>query len=328
MINSEAHILYIPFLALSIMASIIASQAMISGMFSVVYQGITTKIMPMFRVDYTSTEFRTQIYIGTVNWFLLIFVLTAMFVFKESSNLASAYGLAVTGTMTITGIMMTWIFFLRKNINRMCIAGLITLIDIVFLTSNMFKIPHGGYWSLIIASLPLAIILIYTNGQKRLYQALKPIPIKKFLEEYIPAYNEFYRIRGTALYLTRDAKNIPPYITNTMFCNKIIYQNNILISASILDEAFGVKTIFTGTITEGLQVLEIQIGYMEVIDMETILREAGIEENVIFYGLEDIFTDNPIWKIFAFIKKITPSFVQFYSLPSNKLHGIITRVEI
>jgi KUP system potassium uptake protein len=230
--------------------------------------------------------------------------------------------------MTITGIMMTWIFFLRKNINRMCIAGLITLIDIVFLTSNMFKIPHGGYWSLIIASLPLAIILIYTNGQKRLYQALKPIPIEKFLEEYIPSYNEFYRIRGTALYLIRDAKNIPPYITNTMFCNKIIYQNNILISASILDEAFGVKTIFTGTITEGLQVLEIQIGYMEVIDMETILREAGIEENVIFYGLEDIFTDNPIWKVFAFIKKITPSFVQFYSLPSNKLHGIITRVEI
>ena len=113
-----------------------------------------------------------------------------------------------------------------------------------------------------------------------------------------------------------------------MFCNKIIYQNNILISASILDEAFGVKTIFTGTITEGLQVLEIQIGYIEVIDMETILKEAGIEENVIFYGLEDIFTDNPIWKIFAFIKKITPSFVQFYSLPSNKLHGIITRVEI
>lgn len=328
MINSEAHILYIPFLALSIMASIIASQAMISGMFSVVYQGITTKIMPMFRVEYTSTEFRTQIYIGTVNWFLLIFVLAAMFVFKESSNLASAYGLAVTGTMTITGIMMTWIFFLRKNINRMCIAGLITLIDLVFLSSNMFKIPYGGYWSLIIASLPLAIILIYTNGQKRLYQALKPIPIEKFLEEYIPSYNEFYRIRGTALYLTRDAKNIPPYITNTMFCNKIIYQNNILISASILDEAFGVKTIFTETITEGLQVLEIQIGYMEVIDMETILRQAGIEENVIFYGLEDIFTDNPIWKIFAFIKKITPSFVQFYSLPSNKLHGIITRVEI
>jgi KUP system potassium uptake protein len=178
----------------------------------------------------------------------------------------------------------------------------------------MFKIPYGGYWSLIIASLPLAIILIYTNGQKRLYQALKPIPIEKFLEEYIPSYNEFYRIRGTALYLTRDAKNIPPYITNTMFCNKIIYQNNILISASILDEAFGVKTIFTETITEGLQVLEIQIGY--------------IEDNVIFYGLEDIFTDNPIWKIFAFIKKITPSFVQFYSLPSNKLHGIITRVEI
>ena len=110
MVNHQAQFLYIPFLLLSIMATVIASQAMISGMFSIVYQGITTRIMPMFKVDYTSEERHSQIYIGFVNWFLLVAVLYIIFDFKESSKLAAAYGFAVTGTMSLTGIFMTWIF--------------------------------------------------------------------------------------------------------------------------------------------------------------------------------------------------------------------------
>ncbi len=328
MINHQAHVLYIPFLLLSITATIIASQAMISGMFSIVYQGITTRIMPMFKVDYTSAELRTQIYIASVNWFLLIFVLLAMFIFKESGNLAAAYGFAVTGTMTITGIMMTWIFYLKKSFYKSGIALFITGIDLIFLASNMLKIPHGGYWSIIIASVPFIIILIYTNGQKKLYKCLKPLPLEKFLEKYVPSYKEAYLVRGTALFFVRDPQTIPPYITNTMFINNIIYQTNVLVSIKITDEPFGVKGFFKDDIAEGLKAYEIQIGYMEVIDVEKIINRAGIEENVIFYGLEDIITENPMWKIFAVIKRLTPSFVQFYSLPSNKLHGIITRVEM
>ena len=118
MIFHQSFFLYVPFLILSIIATIIASQAMISGMFSVVYQGINTRLMPLFRVEYTSTEMRSQIYIGFVNWFLLLSVLFIMFEFRESSRLAAAYGLAVTGTMTLTGIMMTAIFYLRKDISQ------------------------------------------------------------------------------------------------------------------------------------------------------------------------------------------------------------------
>lgn len=328
MIYSQTHFLYIPFLILSIAATIIASQAMISGMFSIVYQGITTRIMPMFKVSYTSSEVKTQIYIATINWFLLIFVLMVMSFFKESANLAAAYGLAVTGTMTITGVMMTWIFHARKDWVKMCFAILVTIIDALFLASVMLKIPHGGYWSLIIASIPLAIILIYTNGQRILYKSLKPSSIEVFLEQYRLAYAEAYRIRGTALFFVKDSKSIPPYIVNTMFNNNIIYQDNILVSIKILEEPFGVKGAFKEDIAEGLRSYQIEIGYMEVVDIEKILAKAGIEEKVIFYGLEDIITENPIWKIFAFIKKVTPAFIQFYSLPSNKLHGVITRVEI
>ncbi|HSA06802.1 MAG TPA: KUP/HAK/KT family potassium transporter [Candidatus Gastranaerophilales bacterium] len=328
MIYNQTAILYIPFLILSIMATIIASQAMISCLFSIVYQGITTRIMPMFKVDYTSMELRTQIYIDSVNWFLLFFVLVAIFVFKESSNIAAAYGLAATGTMSITGIMMSMIFYLRKSWFKLGVVLFITCIDLIFLASNMLKIPHGGYWSIIIASIPLITILIYTNGQRTLYKALKPVSLDKFLEKYNVMYQEAYRIRGTALFFVKDPGIIPPYIVNTMFCNNIIYQDNILVSIKLLEEPFGVTGAFKDNITEGLRSFEIKMGYMEVINIEKIINSAGIEEKVIFYGFEDIVTDNLIWKIFSFIKKVTPSYVQFYSLPSNKLHGVITRVEL
>jgi KUP system potassium uptake protein len=328
MIFNQSAALYIPFLILSIIATVIASQAMISGMFSIVYQGITTHIMPLFKVDYTSAEMRSQIYIGFVNWFLLICVLFIMFIFKESSKLAAAYGLAVTGTMSLTGIMLTWIFYMKKNYIKSLIALIITFVDFTFLISNTYKIPHGGYWSIIIALLPLCMILIYTEGQKKLYLSLKAMPLATFLEKYNEAYKHMNKISGSALFFARDIQKMPPYIARTMFNHHIIYEDNIIVSISKQEEPFGISFDFKEKISNGLRVFEIRMGYMEVIEVEEILKKAGIEEKSIFYGIEDINTENIIWKIFAAIKNLTPSFVQFYKLPPNKLHGVITRLEI
>jgi len=328
MLYNESTLLYIPFLVMSIIATVIASQAMISGMFSIVYQGITTHIMPLFKIDYTSAEMSSQIYIGFVNWFLLACVLFIMFIFKESSKLAAAYGLAVTGTMSITGIMLTWIFYLKKNYIKSFIALIITFVDFAFFISNTYKIPHGGYWSIIIAMLPLCMILIYTQGQKKLYLSLKSIPLSIFLENYNEAYKTLNKISGSALFFARDINRMPPYIARTMFIHNIIYEDNIIVSMSRQEEPFGISFDFKEKISDGLRVFEIRTGYMEVIEVEEILKKAGIEEKSIFYGLEDINTENIIWKIFAAIKNLTPSFVQFYKLPPNKLHGVITRLEI
>ena len=122
MVFQQAQTLYIfiPFLVLSIIATVIASQSIISGMFSIVYQGITTRIMPMFKVDYTSSKLRSQIFIGSVNWFLLVSVLCIMVKFKESHRLGAAYSLSVAGPMVITGIIMTWIFYLKDKILKGC----------------------------------------------------------------------------------------------------------------------------------------------------------------------------------------------------------------
>ena len=261
-------------------------------MFSVVYQGINTRLMPLFRVEYTSTEMRSQIYIGFVNWFLLLSVLFIMFQFRESSRLAAAYGLAVTGTMTLTGIMMTSIFYLRKSYLKALIAFLVTLADLAFLTSNIYKIPHGGYWSLIIAAIPLAIILIYTGGQRKLYRSIRPFSLDVFLHSYNEVYETLNKIKGTALFFARDMRKVPAYIVHTMFMNNIIYEDNIIVSITTMDKPFGVRSFFKEDLAPGLRAFEIQMGYMEVVDIELLLKGAGINEKSIFYGLEEITTRN------------------------------------
>ncbi|MFA4920062.1 MAG: KUP/HAK/KT family potassium transporter [Thermodesulfovibrionales bacterium] len=328
MIFHHGEAFYIPFLILSILATIIASQAMISGTFSMVYQGITTRLMPLFKVDYTSVERRSQIYISSVNWFLLIAVLFIMLQFKESSRLAAAYGLAVTGTMFLTGILMTWIFYLKNKKALAFIALFVTFVDLAYLTANLYKIPLGGYWSLVISTIPLAMIILYTEGQKKLYRAMEFMRLEDFLLKFTRVYATTERIKGTALFLIKDVKDIPFYVTQTMFFHGIIYEDNIFISIMKRDDPFGIIGFFKEELTEGLRVFEVQTGYMEVIDIEEILREAGIEERVVFYGLEDITAKNPLWKMFSLIKKTTPTFIQFYKLPPKKLHGVFTKVRL
>ena len=251
-----------------------------------------------------------------------------MIEFGESSRLAAAYGLAVTGTMTLTGIMMTWIYRLQRKYVRMLVSLIVTLVSAVYLISNTTKIPHGGYWSLIIASVPLILITIYTRGQRRLYRALAPLPLDVFLLSYQQLYRGLCRIPGSALFFAKDPKIIPPYLSHTMIKNNILYEDNIIVSIIRRDDPFGVAGFFKDDLAPGLRCFEIQMGYMEVPDVEEILREAGINEKVIFYGIEDIYASNLVWQVFSVIKKLTPSIVQFYQLPTNKLHGVVTRVEM
>jgi len=328
MIQSESVLLYIPFLILTIMATIIASQAMISGVFSVVYQGITTRIMPLLKVGYTSTHLKSQIYIGSVNWALLVAVIFVMLIFRKSENLAAAYGLAVTGTMTITGIMMTMIFSHTKRKWKVPFAVLVTVADILFFSACINKIPHGGYWSIILASIPFVTILIWIQGQRALYRGMRPLDLDTFLVSYRQIYESGRNIPGTGIFFTKEIQVVPPYIVHCIFRSNIIYERNVFISIIRTDEPFGVRTRLIQEIAPGLDGFEVRAGYMEVVDLEKHLKKNGILEKVIFYGIEDISSRNPVWKIFSTIKKQTPNFVQFYNLPASKLQGVVTRVEM
>jgi len=198
----------------------------------------------------------------------------------------------------------------------------------VFLLSNLHKIPSGGYWSLLIAAIPLAIILIYTNGQRRLAKSLKPVPLDEFLPKFNELYKSVNKISGSALYFARDFRLIPQYIPRTMFTNNIVYEENIIISIIRTEQPFGVTWGVTRELTPGLSIFEVYLGYMEIVDISSILKEADIDEKTIFYGMEDIVTNHVVWKIFGAIKHLTPSVVQFYRLPSDKIHGVVTKVEM
>jgi KUP system potassium uptake protein len=321
-----ASFIYVPFLLLSISATVIASQAMISGMFSIIYQAITIRIMPPLKVGYTSSERKSQIYIASVNWFLLISVIFIMVEFGESRLLAAAYGLAVTGTMTITGIMMTWIFYLKRKPLFSILSFIVTSVDIMYLSANFYKIPHGGYWSLILAMIPLSMILLYTQGQRSLYKKMDFMSFQEFIPKFKEAYATSPKIKGTALFLIRDVRNIPSYITQTMFSHGIIYEDNVFLSITGRNDPFGITGFYREDMAFGIRSFEIQFGYMEVITADDILRAAGIEERAVYYGLEDISAKNIFWKIFALIKRVSPTFIKFYEFPSGKLHGVITKV--
>ncbi|WP_297210014.1 MULTISPECIES: KUP/HAK/KT family potassium transporter [Thermodesulfovibrio] len=319
--------LYVPFLILSLSATVIASQAMISGMFSVVYQAITTRIMPMLKIDYTSKELKSQIYIGSVNWFLLLAVILIIVDFGSSSNLAAAYGLAVTGNMCITGLLLVSIFFLKRNYYAMLASTLIFFVDFAYFSSCLYKIPHGGYWSIFLAMFPFLTMLIYTEGQKRLYRAMKFMTVDDFILKFERVYKTNPKIPGSAIFFIKDTAKISPYIVETMFYNGIIYEDNIFLSVLIRPDPYGVTGYFKEDLCPGIRVFEIQMGYMEVVNIEEILRENGIEERAIFYGLEEIIAKRH-WQFFAFLKRVTPTFISFFRLPSRKLHGVMTRVEM
>jgi len=284
------------------------------------------RIIPKMKIDFTSPELRSQIYIDAVNWMLLAAVLVVMLEFKTSENLASAYGLAVAGTMTISAIMMTMIFALRRDLLKAGISSVLIIVDSIFLFSAFLKIPHGAYWSFIIAAVPLIIIVTYILGQDKLHRMLKPDSLEEFLPVFSEKYAELPKVHGTALFFTADKNHISPYIAQVMFKNEILYEENILVSVRITDYPFGIHTRHDRDLAPGLHAFMITGGYMEIIDIIGLLRKEGIEEKIIFYGMENIVSDKFFWKLYGLLKKITPAFVHFYELPPEKIHGVITRV--
>ncbi|MFW0883760.1 KUP/HAK/KT family potassium transporter [Candidatus Acidulodesulfobacterium sp. H_13] len=329
MLYSQSHFFYIPVLVLSIMATIIASQAVISGIFSVVYQLINNRIVPLLRIDYKSSEIQSQIYISFANWFLFLSVLTAIIIFRTSNNLAMAYGLAVSGTMAFTGILINIHFYHKKKFIMLFVSLVTTFADIMFLTSNLlYKTFQGGYFALIIATLPFVTIMIYTEGQKRLHNIYKMTDLNIFLKEYNDRYKNSAKLKGTSLFFASLSDKVSPYIVKTMMDNNIIYEKNILVSIERTAKPYGTDSLFKSDIGVGLSHLTIRAGYSEVVDVEAMLNKYNIDETVIFYGFEEIVSNNVFWKIFALIKKLSPSFVRFYKLPAEKVHGVMVRIKM
>ena len=327
-INNISPILYLPFLLVALLATIIASQAMISAVMALIFQGINLRIFPLMKIKYTSSELRSQIYIGSVYWLLMIAVLLMILIFHSSENLSAAYGLAVTATMTISAIFMVWIFWNKSKRLKLILSVFVLIFDILYLIAVSTKIPSGGYWSLAIAILATTLILIWIKGSEALRKRFRSLDLNIFVTSFEEIYSMEPILKGEAIFFTRILDKVPPYVVHCILRSGIIYEKNILFAVKTADVPYGINFSKMEEFTKGLYGLSVSVGYMQIPDLPALFKEYGINEKVIFYGVDDIKTKKLFYRIYAFIKKVTPSFASFYNFPYYKLHGVVTRHEI
>jgi KUP system potassium uptake protein len=310
------------------MATIIASQAMISAVMSLIFQGINIGIFPLMKIKYTSTEIRSQIYSPSVNWMLLLAVLLMIMIFKESANLAAAYGLAVTATMFISSIFIVSILWNRKDYLKMSIALFVLIVTFLYLLAVTNKVPYGGYWSIIIATVVLLIMWLWISGMYRLRKFLRSVTLEVFVESFKQIYATRNYVKGEALFFTKNVDIVSPYILHCMFRTGIMYEKNVLVSVENTDLPYGIKLDKYKEVSPGLWIARILYGYMEVPNLTLLFKEWKFNEKAIFYGAEEIKTKKPFLKLFIVLKKIAPNWISYFDFPYNKLHGVVTRIEI
>ncbi len=328
LVSTFSEFFYIPFLILTLMATIIASQAMISAVMSLIFQGINIGMFPLMKIKYTSTELRSQIYIPSVNWILLLAVLLMIFIFQQSQNLAAAYGLAVTATMFISSIFIVTILSSQKEYFKMIVALIVLTVTGFYLVAVTHKIPFGGYWSIIIASITFGVIILWVTGMKKLRKFLKSVDLETFKESFNQIYETGNYVSGEALFFTKNVNMVSPYILHCMFRTGIMYEKNVLVSVENTDQPYGITLERYEEISKGLFVATIYYGYMEVPDLPKLFKQWGFNEKAIFYGAEEIKTEKLFLKSFILLKKIAPNWISYFDFPYNKLHGVVTRIEI
>ena len=328
LVSTYSEIFYIPFLILTLMATIIASQAMISAVMSLIFQGINIGIFPLMKIKYTSKKMRSQIYIPSVNWILLFAVLLMILIFKESANLAAAYGLAVTATMFISSIFIVSILWNRKDYLKLSIAVFVLIVTLIYLIAVTHKIPYGGYWSIIIATVVLLIMGLWITGMNRLRKYLRSVTLDVFVESFKQIYETGNYVKGEALFFTKNVNVVSPYILHCMFRTGIMYEKNVLVSVENTDLPYGIQLDKYEEVSPGLWVARILYGYMEVPNLPVLFKEWKFNEKAIFYGAEEIKTNKFFLKFFIVLKKIAPNWISYFDFPYNKLHGVVTRIEI
>ncbi len=331
MVHHQSQLWYTPFLILSIAATVIASQSLISGAFSIIFQAVGMSRFPLLKVDFTSSRLKSQIYIGAVNWALMGAVIFMMIYFKKSENLGAAYGLAVTGTMAITTALMAVAYYCRKSWWRFAACLPLLLVNIAFFGSCLTKLPSGGYWSLIIAVIPLAIVFVWSSGEEELLRLRPVVPMAEFLPRYIEQYSR-PRLPGTAMFSLLGARGgVPSYVVACMFQHGIVYDQNIFAAVTVQDDPYGFTVMPLRPLAPGLDLFEIHIGYMELKrDLKQGIVDAGIDPRVVFYGVPLIEAKRLRWLPYAMLKRLTFNNRLHFKItvPAVRTHGINYRVDM
>jgi KUP system potassium uptake protein len=335
----------LPLVFLATMATIIASQALITGAFSVVQQAVQLGLMPRVRIAHTSESALGQIYVPAVNWTLLVLVIAVVLIFRESTNLLAAYGLAVIGTMFITTCLIT-VLMIRVwswPIWRVAlIAGLFFIVDGMFLAANVIKIPQGGWFPLVVAVIAFTLLTTWARGRQLMIARLREgaIPIKVFIDS---AATSATRVPGTAVFMTSAAEGVPPALLHNLKHNRVLHERIILLTVKIADVPYVDDDVSfkLEDLGNGFRRLIVKYGFMQEPDVPAALaRVQGcgpairmIDTSFFLSRQTLLASERPgmaLWreKLFAWMMQNAESPMQFFRLPTNRVVELGSQLEI
>ena len=336
----------LPLVAMATCATIIASQAVISGAFSVTHQAVQLGYLPRLRTEHTSEKALGQIYIPAVNWGLLTMVILLVLGFRESGRLASAYGIAVTGTMLITTIMLGVLVFRVWNWNKLLAGatiGLFLLVDGTYFASNITKIPDGGWFPLLIAAISFTVLTTWAKGRllmrTRLQQSALPLPV--FIKSTAASV---HRVRGTSVFLSTSADVVPAALLHNLKHNQVLHQRVLVLNVKV-EEVPHVppeRRVEIEAAGHGFYRVILHYGFMQEVDIPRDLaqiRTCGEPFNMMstsfFLGRQKLIASKKapgmaLWreKLFAWMLKNSESAMEFFKLPTNRVVELGSQLQI
>lgn len=336
-----------PMIALATAAAVIASQALITGSYSLSSQAMQLGYIPRMNVRHTSQSTIGQIYVPTVNWTLLTLVILTVIGFGDSTSMASAYGVAVTGTMMITTVLM--IIYARANprvprLMLLMIAIVFIAVDGAFFYANIIKFMDGAWFPLLLGVVIFTFMRTWLRGRKLLHEEMRKDGIN--LDNFLPGLMLAppVKVPGTAVFLTADSTVVPHALMHNLKHNKVLHERNVFLTVKTLKIPYAANSerLKIEPISNGFYRVHIRFGFMETPDVPSALMcskdHAGIDfdpmHTTFFVSRETVIPSAnrgmPIWrdKLFVLMHRNAAPANAFFRIPGNRLVELGTQVEI
>lgn len=336
-----------PLLVLSTAAAVIASQAVISGAFSLTMQAIQLGYLPRLRVNYTSEKVIGQIYVPAINWALMVACIGLVLGFGSSTHLAAAYGVAITTTMLITTILFYMVARHRWRWSAavaLPVAAFFVAVDLAFFGANILKIAHGGWFPLLVSAVVLFLMLTWRKGRKVLGARMKEmtLPLGAFLEDL--RTQKIQRVRGTAVFMSGSKVGTPLALLHNLKHNKVLHEQVIVLTVATEQTPFVTdlrQRVEVEKLHDGFWRAKVHYGFMEKPDVPAALAMIDNAElkfdpmkTTYFVGRETILaTEKPglsPWRgsVFAWMTRNTGDVTSYFNLPPNGVVELGARVEV
>ena len=336
--------LQLPLVALATAAAVIASQAVISGAFSVSRQAMQLGFLPRFEVQYTSEKAQGQVYLPGVNWGLFIAVVILVLGFKSTNNLAAAYGIAVTGDMVITSILAT--FVAAKSWGwgwgrAIALFTVFLIVELTFLFANVLKIPDGGWFPLAAGSMVFLLMSTWKRGGQLLTERTsgEAIELEGFIDALLISMPT--RVAGTSVFMTSDNNRVPNAMLHNLMHNKVLHERVMIVSVEVFDVPYvpEIDRVEVSKLKGDFYRLTVQYGFKDEPDIPHALllcAEQGLVidmmETSFFLGratlIPKVGSGMALWreKLFIYLFRNASSATTFYKIPSNRVVELGTQV--